>query len=197
MPALERPDEPDLRLRGDRFRPLTYAELTPTQKTLADNVLAGTRGRLNGPYNVLLRSPEMGDLAQRFGEHARFKSSIGLRLNEFVILLVARHWTSQYIWQTHRANALAAGLDPALIAAVQEDRRPEGMSEVEAAVHDLVVELQRTKAVGDATYGRADAAIGEQGIVDTLATMAYYQFVSMLLNVDLYPLEPGREPELE
>ena len=26
--------------------------------------------------------------------------------------------------------------------------------------------------------------------------MGYYQLVSMLLNVDRYPLEPGRQPEL-
>lgn len=188
--------EPDLQLRGDRFRPLTYGELTPAQKTMADNILAGSRGRLNGPYNVLLRSPEMGDLAQKFGEHTRYRASTGLKMNEFVILLVARYWTSQYVWQAHHANALAAGLSPALIAAVREDRRPEGMSEAESAVHDFVTELLRTKAVGDATFDRAKAAIGEQGIVDTIATMGYYKLVSMLLNVDRYPLEPGREPEL-
>ncbi len=53
------PTSPDLHLRGNRFKLLTYAELTPAQKIMADHLLSGERGGLNGPYNVFLRSPEM------------------------------------------------------------------------------------------------------------------------------------------
>src|SRR5580693_7372562 len=78
---------PDLHLRGDRFKPLTYSELTPEQKALADHVMAGERGSLNGPYNVFLRSPEMGDLAQQFGDYVRFHSTVPKKLNEFAIII--------------------------------------------------------------------------------------------------------------
>src|SRR5215472_14327586 len=57
----------DLKLRGGRFAPLTWDQLTPPQRTMAEHLLNGERGGLNGPFNVLLRSPEMGDLAQQFG----------------------------------------------------------------------------------------------------------------------------------
>ena len=87
---------PDLKLRGDRFKPLTYDQLNPEQKMLADHVLAGDRGSMNGPYNVFLRSPEMGDLAQKFGAYTRFHTSVPKKLNEFAILITARFWTSQY-----------------------------------------------------------------------------------------------------
>ena len=53
----------DLHLRGDRFKPLTASELTPEQKTLVEHLLSGERGTLSGPFNVLLRSPEMGERA--------------------------------------------------------------------------------------------------------------------------------------
>jgi hypothetical protein len=84
------PATPDLHLRGGQFRPLTYGELTPEQKTLADNVLNGERHTLNGPFNVLLRSPEMGDLAQKLGTYIRFHTTVPLKLNEFAILITAR-----------------------------------------------------------------------------------------------------------
>jgi hypothetical protein len=43
---------PAFQLRGDRFKPLTYEQMTPAQKTMTDHVLAGDRGSMNGPYNA-------------------------------------------------------------------------------------------------------------------------------------------------
>ena len=67
---------PELHLRGGRFKPLVYDQMTLEQKTMTDDVLTGERGSMNGPYNVLLRSPEMGDLAQKYGAYLRFHSSV-------------------------------------------------------------------------------------------------------------------------
>ena len=92
----------DLKLAGDRFKPLTYETMTPEQRKMTDDVLSGDRGSMAGPYNVLLRSPEMGDLAQQFGAQMRYHSSIPRKLNEFAILITARHWTSQYEWYAHQ-----------------------------------------------------------------------------------------------
>ena len=61
------PNPRDVKLAGDRFQPLTYDQMTPPQKTMIDNLLAGERCGIGGPFNVLLRSPEIGDLAQKFG----------------------------------------------------------------------------------------------------------------------------------
>ena len=102
------PTARDLHLRGDRFKPLTYEQMTPEQKTLTAHVLAGDRGSMNGPYNVLLRSPEMGDLAQNYGTYMRFHSSVPHKLNEFAILITARFWNSQYEWSAHYQYALQA-----------------------------------------------------------------------------------------
>ena len=74
-----------LNLRGDRFKPLTWEQLTPEQKTMVDDLLAGTRTSLNGPFNVTLRSPEMGNIAQKLGEYLRFHTSVPTRLNEMAI----------------------------------------------------------------------------------------------------------------
>src|ERR1700723_1326483 len=108
----------DLKLAGDRFKPLTYETMTPEQRKMTDDVLSGERASMAGPYNVLLRSPEMGDLAQKFGAYTRFHSSLPPRLNEFVILITARQWTAQFEWTAHRKIALAAGLNPAIVDAL-------------------------------------------------------------------------------
>ena len=89
-PSSSTPDgKPPLNLRGNRFKPLTWETLSPTQLTMVESVMAGQRGSMQGPYNVLLRSPELGNLAQQFGAHTRYNSSLPLVLNELAILLGA------------------------------------------------------------------------------------------------------------
>jgi 4-carboxymuconolactone decarboxylase len=186
----------NLNLRGDRFAPLTWEQLNPAQRTMAEHLLAGERGGLNGPFNVLLRSPEMGDLAQQFGAAVRFHSSMPKKLNELAIIVTGRYFTSQYEFQAHHRAALQASLSPAIADAVAQGKRPAGMDKDEAAVFDFCWELLTTKQVSDKTFNTAKDAFGERGIVDLIGVMGWYSTVSMALNVDRYPLPDGQKPEL-
>jgi len=195
-PAQSRP-APDLHLRGDRFAPLTYDRMTPEQKTLTDHILAGERGSMNGPFNVMLRSPEMGDLAQKFGAQIRFHSSLPNKLNEFAILMTARFWNSQFEWYAHHRYALQAGLDPAVIEAVANGKRLASMQPDEEVVYNFCNELLNSREVTDATFRAAVTKLGERGVVDLVGVVGYYHMVSMLLNIDRYPLPEGVKPELK
>ena len=193
----QRPDPRTLKLRGDRFKALTYDEMTSAQKTMIDHLLSGPRASANGPFNVLLRSPEMGDLAQQFGASTRFTSSLPQRLYELAILVTARYWTSQYEWQAHHRSALQAGLSPAIADAIAEGRRPAVMQKDEEAVYNFASELLTTKQVSDATFTAAKTAFGERGVVDLIGVIGWYNTVSMLLNTDRYPVAEGTQPELK
>jgi len=192
-----RPDPRNLRLRGDRFKPLTYDEMTPAQKTMIEHLLSGPRAGADGPFNVLLRSPEMGDLGQQFGASTRFNSSVPRKLNELAIIMTARYWTSQYEWLAHHRAALQAGLSPAIADAIAQGTRPTGMQKDEEAVYNFCSELLNTKQVSDATFKAAKDALGERGVVDLIGVMGWYHTVSMLLNADRYPLPDGVQPELK
>jgi 4-carboxymuconolactone decarboxylase len=50
--------------------------------------------------------------------------------------------------------------------------------------------------LSDRTFQAARAKFGERGVVDLVGVLGYYQLVSMLLNVDRYPLPAGVAPEL-
>jgi 4-carboxymuconolactone decarboxylase len=145
----------------------------------------------------MLRSPEMGDLAQKFGAYARYHTSLAPRLNEFVILITARFWMAQFEWQAHRKNAAAVGLSPAIIDALANGKRPPAMTPDEEAVYNFCTEVLTTKHASDGAFQAAKEKFGERGVVDMLGVMGYYQFVSMLLNVDGYPMPPGIQPELK
>ena len=188
---------PDLHLRGDRFRPLTYAELTPEQKTLAEHVMSGERGSLNGPFNVYLRSPEMGDLAQKLGAYTRFHTSVPKKLNELAIIITARFWNAQYEWLAHRKNAADAGVSAETIDAIRDGKKPASMPPDEEMVYNFCTEMLHTKQVSDKNFEAAKSKLGEQGVVDLVAVMGYYALVSMSLNLDRYPLPDGAKPELK
>jgi len=187
----------DLKLRGDRFTPLTYDQLTPAQKTMVEHILSGPRGSLDGPYNVLLRSPEMGDLAQQFGASMRYQSSLPPRLNEFAIIITARHWTAQHAWTVHKQTALREGLSPAICDAIANGRRPASMQPDEEAIYNFATEMLDAKQVSDANFAAVKEKFGERGVVDLVGVLGYYSFVSMVLNVDRYPVAPGLTPELK
>jgi len=196
-PRAQRPDPRTIQLRGNRFKPLTYDEMTPAQKTMVEHLITGPRGGVNGPFNVLLRSPEIGDLGQEFGGAARFKSSLPQRLYELAILVTARYWTAQYEWQAHHRSALQAGLSASICDAIAAGRRPTGMRKDEEALYNFVSELLNTKQVSDATFNAAKSVFGEKGIVDIIAVTGWYNIVSMMLNVDQYPVQDGTQPELK
>ena len=184
-------------MRGKRFKPLTWETLSPAQLKMVEGVMSGQRGSMQGPYNVLLHSPELGNLAQQFGAHTRFHSSLPLALNELAILLVARFWSCQFVWWIHRRIAFEAGLNQALIDAIAIGQAPPAQEAQVAAVYGFCHELLQTRQVSDATYAAAVQRFGEAGVVDLMGTMSYYTLVSMSLNVDQYPLPEGAEPELQ
>ena len=188
---------PEFGMRGNRFKPLTWETMTPEQQAMTRAVLDGQRGSMQGPYNVLLRSPEAGQLAQQFGAQTRFHSSLPLALNELAILLVARDWTAQFVWWAHRRIAEEAGLSTALVQAIATGQSaPEDLLPEVRVVHRFCSELLRDKQVSDATYADAVSHFGERGVVDLMATMSYYTLVCMSLNVDGYPLPDEAQPEL-
>jgi 4-carboxymuconolactone decarboxylase len=187
-----------------RFKPIPLEALTPEQRTLADAIRSGPRsslknsaaarpGPLGGPFNVWLRSPGIGNLIQSLGAEIRFRSSLPSKLNEFAIIITARHWTSQYEWFAHHRLALEAGLDPAVAEDVAQGRRPAKMDRDETIVYDFSRELHETQGVSDATYQVAVERFGERGVMDLIAVNGFYVLVSMALNVDRTPL-PGGAP---
>ena len=178
-----------------RFPTLKPEEMTPAQRQVAEAIASGPRKSLGGPFNAWLRSPEVADRLQKVGEQLRFHSSVPRRLNEFAILITARAWDAEYEWYAHYPLALQAGLKPEVAAELAAGKRPGAMATDEAVVFDFLTELRRTRRVGDATFRRAQALLGDQGVIDLIALAGYYDAVSMTLNVaQVKPPEPGPLP---
>ncbi len=187
---------PELNLRGDRFRPLSYAELDSAQRVLADRELAAPSRSGGGPLNIYLRSPEMAELARPLSTYLRFKAAIPEKLKELAIMLTARFWGGTYVWYSHRPFAIKAGLSEAFIEALVAGERPANMAPDEATVYDFCSELLATRKVSDATYKNFVDRFGERAVVELVALMGQYHMTSMLFAVERYPLPEGAKEEI-
>ena len=182
----------------DRLPPLAPEAMDEAQREAAAALAAGPRKGVFGPFVPLLRSPELMDRLQRVGEYLRYGNSVPARLNEWAILVTARHWTNQFEWAVHYPLAVRAGVAREAVDALAARQRPRPMADDEATVYDFVSEALATHAVGDATYQRALALFGERGIVDLLGTVGYFSAIDLLMNVagtpppasDVAPLAP-------
>ncbi len=174
-----------------RFKELTDGDMSEAQRKVYRSIADGPRGGVRGPFNALLRCPDLADRAQALGAYIRFGSTLPQRLMEFAIIITARQWTSQYEWFAHRRLAVKEGLNPAIADDLAEGRRPAGMADDEAMVYDLCTELHKSGGLSDATYERGIKQFGEPGVVDLIAACGYYTMVAFILNVDRKALPEG------
>src|SRR5436853_3893331 len=177
-----------------RFPQLTMDQLTEAQKPLGDQIVKVSSVGIGGPYNLLLRSPVLGQRLFDLFDYLRWKTSVPTRLNEFAILIIGRQWRSQVEWFAHAPIAAKAGLSPQIIAELKASKRPSNMAEDETVVYDFVTELTTTQKVSDETFARAKKVFNDQQIVDLTAVAGNYVMVAMLLAMADETVPPGKEP---
>jgi 4-carboxymuconolactone decarboxylase len=166
----------------DRMPPIPTEKWTDAQAKAAEE-FARMRGQdVFGPFALMLRSPEVMLRAAAMGDYMRYKTALPPALNEFIILMTARHWSQQFEWHVHQPAALKAGLGPEIVAAVAKGRRPDAMSSDETIVYDFVAELLRLQNISDPTYAKAVGRFGEHGVIDMVGVAGYYSFLSMMMN---------------
>lgn len=175
----------------DRMPPLAADRLTDAQRKAVAEFKAARGADPSGPFLAMLRSPEVMTRARAMGDYLRFNSALPPRLSEFVILITAREWTQQYEWGVHAPLAIKAGVDPEIVKAIADHRRPENMTPDEQILYDFSIELHRNKNVSDATYAPALSRFGEQGVIDILAVNGYYTLLAMALNTTRTPADAG------
>ncbi len=182
---------------SERLRQLAYEELAPEVRPLADDILKVSSAALGGPYNALLRSPDMARRCFELLDYLRFKTSVNKRLNEFAILIQARLSNAQYEWWAHEPIARRAGLSDDVMADLRACRRPGAMQDDERLVYDFCIQLSLNHRVPDALWQEMVGQMGEQVAVDLTVLSGTYVMVSMLLNATQVGIPGGGALPLE
>lgn len=170
--------------KGARMRlpKLTYDELTLEQKKAWDEVVAGPRKKMHGPFFAWLHSHELLSRGQALGLYARFQSGLPQRLSELCILITSAHWKAAGEWVDHAPIARELGVDADALEALRTGKPAKFKKDDEAAVYALAAELLKTHEVSDATYKRANDVLGQKGVLDIVAVLGYYGLIAMTLK---------------
>ncbi len=173
----------------DRLPPIPPADYTPDQEAAAADFRRRRGVEPFGPYAPLMRSPKVMIDVEALGRRLRYGSCLPEDLKELAICQVARSYSQQFEWSVHAMEAEKAGVSKAILAAIAEGRRPDGMSEDETLIHDAVAELITTKRWSDTTYARIVARHGEQGAVEIPTLVGIYSLLALVLNVARTPAD--------
>ncbi|MGV6874304.1 carboxymuconolactone decarboxylase family protein [Pseudochelatococcus sp. B33] len=173
------------------------AEITREQAEVVAEAVAGRRGKVPAPMIAWLRNPELARRGQKLGELLRFETTLAPHLSELAILVSARHWSAHHEWSAHKTLALAAGLDPRTVADIAARRPPYLRDEREDTVFAVSATLLASARLPAALYRRAEAVLGERGLVELVGILGYYSLVALTLNAFELGLPENAAPELE
>jgi 4-carboxymuconolactone decarboxylase len=164
------------------------AALDAAQQAAADELINGPRKGVYGPFRPLLHRPPLLRAMAKVGETLRFEGTLDAALREWTICVVARELSNVFEWDMHHPLALAAGVPPAALAALDAgEGSPAELRADLALARTLVGELIAGHRLGDESYAAAVRTWGEPTLVELLTLIGYFAAVCWLMNVARTP----------
>ena len=164
-----------------RAEMVPWAEQSGFQAQTAD-------GRLLGPFNALLYSPELGAAQSKYLDTERDATGLDARVREVVILTVGAVCHAAYEIYAHRAVAAKAGLAEADIEALATGAEPKTLSADELIAHRFTRAVVEDHRVPAPLFAEAQKAFGHKCLVDMMHLAGLYLTVSALLNAFEVPV---------
>src|SRR5262245_36586823 len=169
-------------------------ELSPRGQQAWDHI-AGTRGGVAGPYQVLIQVPALGERVADLGTYLRFEGLLPAVDRELAILVVAREIGSRYEWVGHEAIARREGVRPEAIEVARSQGSPAGLTGREWLIVDLVRTLQREHRIPDELFAAAEAELGHVQVVELVGLAGYYTMIALVLvGFEVEPKLEGAAP---
>ena len=166
----------------------TREDVRESEKGAYDAFVQQRGNRPNtGPYTLLLHMPELARRLESLRLYVRDEASLPQKLQELVMLTVAREMDCAYIWYAHAAAAREAGVRNDIVDDLRGKRALTGLSPDEETVVDFVRDLLRNRKVTRSTFDRATAAFGRRGTLTLTNLIACYASLAYFMNV--YELE--------
>jgi 4-carboxymuconolactone decarboxylase len=103
--------------------------------------------------------------------------------------MTARHWNSAYPWSAQAAMALKAGVDRAVIEAINARAEPNFTDRADAMVHAVARELLASGTLGDEIFKASESTLGYQRLADVVGVIGHFSTTAMMANV------VGAEPQ--
>ena len=128
--------------------------------------------------------------SHRSGVDVRWENKVGRAQSELAILATAREHDQPYEWSLHEMEAIAVGLDPAVIDVVRNRKPLVGIGDRETTIIELAREIAAHRVTPE-TYSRALTTFSEPALVDVVSLMGNYAATATRLSAINQQLPPG------
>ncbi|MGA7806915.1 carboxymuconolactone decarboxylase family protein [Bradyrhizobium sp.] len=139
-------------------------------------------GRLIGPFNPPLFSPEIASRFLDLQEAEQRATTLSDRVRQVVILTVGAVWNAPYELYAHTAAARHAGIPEDVIRTLAAGGLPDSLSPAERIAQCYARQLSAGHRVDAALYTEAERCFSAQGVVDMTFLIGIYHVVCALLN---------------
>ena len=167
---------------------VTREQVAEKEQPAYDAFMQARAGRANiGPYTLLLHMPEMAQRLEALRTYLRDEKSLPQKLQELVMISVAREMSCAFIWYAHAAAARQAGVRDDIVDSIRERRPLTNLDPAEQTVVDFTRELLQSRKVSGPTFDAATARFGQRGTMALTNLIACYAVLAY--NMNTYELQ--------
>jgi len=174
--------------------PLVTRDDVPAGEKNAYDAFMQNRGNrpMVGPYSLLLHMPEMAQRLEALRTYLRGEASLPQKLQELVMISVAREMDCAFIWYAHAAAARQAGVRDDIVDNIREQRELTNLDPDELTVVHFTRELLQNRKVSQPTFDAAMTRFGQRGMMTLTNLIACYAVLAY--NMNTYVLEAPAHP---
>jgi 4-carboxymuconolactone decarboxylase len=136
--------------------------------------------------------PEMAQRLEALRTYIRGEASVPQKLQELVMITVAREMDCAFIWYAHAAAARQAGVRDDIVDHIREKKALTNLDPDELTVVNFTRELLQNRKVSQPTFDAAITRFGQRGMMTLTNLVACYAVLAY--NMNTYELEAPAHP---
>lgn len=165
-------------VRQSRIPLIVRETATDEQRRVGDFIYVKRNEEYAGPSALMLRIPRLAECFEFMREHVQ-AAGLPDDLHQLATLVLARHWSVDYVWNVRATIARRVGIDEDIIQSIANRLRPAFSDPRHAAIYDYVGELLGPLGVSDAAYAAAkDALGGDDMLIELTAVVGLYTLLA-------------------
>ena len=170
-----------------RYEDIPEDKLSDSQKEVLQKVAAG-RGRVPTPFKVWLHSEKLSHAIEHLGTMLNKQSTLTEREFELAIVLIAQHWESPFVIESHIRFLRNTGFPEPVLQQLAARQKPDLETEREQAIYDVFKAFDRKEIASDAVFAHAVKVLGRDGLAELIAFLGYYTAVAMAMKIHRQPM---------
>jgi 4-carboxymuconolactone decarboxylase len=172
-----------------RVEQITEKSQVPAEwHPLYDRIVAA-RGRVAGPYSILLHAPAVADRVDQVAAALRGESQVSAVEHVLAALAVARAKDCLFVWSVQAPNARRNGVSEEAIAAIKE-RRTTALTEDQSDIVSYAQQVVTSNRVDADTFTRLKDRHGVRWLVELTTIAGHFGLICGINNAFEVPPSP-------